>query len=246
MSEWWDEYEPKRDPQQDAATAANAAAAQEIGPVDYGYTPPQEIGPVDYGFTPDASPAAVADALDNRGFVGNAIKDFFGGIGNSVGGYLDKKFGTQAEYDAQQADLQRRLASPDDPAAMYTEHKPRGFNLFDAATVAAGGFPLGGALGMVPTALQMMGYDVQDMTPYGLAVMQRDDARAAAERESFGHMPEGSPSYEEYSPGADQEAGIVAPPKPMPGGYAPGGMGGSSKPVKFSGYPDFTKANPYG
>jgi hypothetical protein len=153
------------------------------------------------------------------------------GLEKLPGGALNKMFGTSEEYATQQADLQRRLALPDDRAAMYTPHTSSVF---------------GGTLGLIPTALQKMGFDVQDMTPYGLAVMQRDDAEKAAEMESFGHMPEGIPSYEEYSPGADREAGIVAPPRPMPGGYAPGGMGGSSRSVKFSGYPDFTKANPYG
>ena len=195
-----------------------------VYPSDYNQ-PPQEIGFVDYGFTPDASPAAVADALDNRGFVGNAINGFFGGAGKIAGGALDKMFGTRAEYDAQQADLQRRLALPDDPAAMYTPHKPSVF---------------GGTLGLIPTALQKMGFDVQDMTPYGFAVMDRDEAAARA----TSGLPEpfDAPSSDDYTPlGGTPPAAPIRPQS----GYAPG-MGGASRSVKFSGYPDFTKANPYG
>jgi len=211
-----------------------AAQAQQDDPYAafFNDTSPQDDTAAAIDPVPNAAPPeTVANALADQGVVGNAINSFFGGIGDRVGGYLDKKFGTSEEYAAKQADLQRRLALPDDRAAMYTPHTSSVF---------------GGTLGLIPTALQKMGFDVQDMTPYGLAVMQRDDAEKAAEMESFGHMPEGIPSYEEYSPGADREAGIVAPPRPMPGGYAPGGMGGSSRSVKFSGYPDFTKANPYG
>ena len=225
MAEWWDEYAEERDPQQDAATEANAVAAQEIGPVDYGYAPPQEIGPVDYGFIPDAPPAAVADALDKRDWLDRGINSFFGGIGGRVGGYLDKKFGTSEEYAAKQADLQSRLAGLDNPAAMYTPHKPRVF---------------GGTLGLIPTALQKMGFDVQDMTPYGFAVMDRDEAAARAT--SGLPEPSNSSSDDNYIPlGGTPPAALLGPQI----GYAPG-MGGAAKPVKFRGYPDFTEPNPYG
>jgi hypothetical protein len=173
--------------------------------------------------------------------VGNAINSFFGGIGDRVGGYLDKKFGTSEEYAAKQADLQRRLALPDDPAAMYAPHTPRGFNLLDVGSIAAGRFPIGAALGMVPTALQKMGFDVQDMTPYGFAVMDRDEAAARAT--SGLPEPSDSSSDDNYIPlGGTPPA---APTMPQ-GGYAPSGVGGSSRSVKFRGYPDFTKPNPYG
>lgn len=259
MADWWDDYAEGEE--QDAELSRRLSGMEEMSqtmaqemppltevdvdtlraPSDYSFTqPPQEVSPVDSGYISDAPPAAVADALEYRGGVGNAINSFFGGIGDRVGGYLDKKFGTSADYAAKQTDLQNRLALRDDPAAMYTPHTPRGFNLLDAGTIAAGGFPIGAALGMVPTALQKMGFDVQDMTPYGFAVMDRDEAAARAT--SGLPEPSDSSSDDNYIPLGG--APPAAPIKPQ-SGYAPG-MGGSSRSVKFSGYPDFTKANPYG
>ena len=232
MADWWDEYAEERDPQQDAATAANAVAASAEQDDPYAayfdYTPPPGEPAAANEPVPDAAPpppAAVADALDNRDWLDRGINSFFGGIGGRVGGYLDKKFGTSEEYAAKQADLQSRLAGLDNPAAMYTPHKPSVF---------------GGTLGLIPTALQKMGLDVQDMTPYGFAVMDRDEAAARAT--SGLPEPSDSSSDDNYIPLGG--APPAAPIKPQ-SGYAPG-MGGSSKSVKFRGYPDFTKPNPYG
>ena len=244
MADWWDDY--AEGDERDAELSRRLGGVEELAQAMAREMPPltevnvdtlrapgqgepfsfsQEIGPVDYGYIPDASPAAVADALDNRGFVGNAINGFFGGAGKIAGGALDKMFGTRAEYDAQQADLQRRLALPDDPAAMYTPHKPSVF---------------GGTLGLIPTALQKMGLDVQDMTPYGFAVMDRDEAAARAT--SGLPEPSDSSSDDNYIPlGGTPPAAPIGPQS----GYAPG-MGGAAKSVKFRGYPDFTKPNPYG
>lgn len=249
MADWWDEYTEERDPQQDAATEANAVAAQAQQDDPYAAffnASPQPDEPAAANElaldTAPPPPAAVATALDNRGFVGNAINSLFDGAGKIVGGYLDKKFGTSEEYAAKQADLQRRLAGPDAPAAMYApmDKSKGGFGVMDAAALALGRPPLNFIAGLPRRAFDAMGLDVQDMTPYGFAVMDRDEAAARAT--SGLPEPSDSSSDDNYIPlGGTPPAAPIGPQS----GYAPG-MGGASRSVKFRGYPDFTKPNPYG
>jgi hypothetical protein len=213
---WWD-----------AATAANAVAAQ-AGQDDpyaayFNYTsPPDEPAAAIDAPLP---PAALAAALDNRGWFDK---------------WIDKKFGTNAAWTQKQDDIQTRLKVKD-PEGKYAPYKPRDFNLGDAAGMALGVPPMGFLGGLIPTTLQRMGFDVQAMTPYGLADMQRDEAEKAAKMESFGHFPPVESSGDDvFVQDGTQVAGVG------PGAARTLGAGGSFRSARFSGYPDFTKPNPFG
>ena len=217
--------------------------AREDGFYPSGYNkPPQEIGPVDSGFTPDAPPAAVADALDKRDWLDRGINSFFGGIGDRVGGYLDKKFGTNQEWADAQNDIQRRLAAGD-RTGIYApmDRSKGGFGVGDAAALAYGVPPLNFIAGLPRRAFDAMGLEVQDMTPYGFALMDQNEA--AAQATSGLPEPFDAPSSDDYTPLGGTPPAVPIRPQ---SGYAPGGVGGAAKSVKFRGYPDFTKANPYG